>query len=116
MISLSTPAVGGVSRADIAFMDLKKAFDLGTEIPPNIVIGGYTLEVVENFTYLGSTISSSLSIDSEINGSLRRPDCVSTKPAFSAPSSMEVETSTHARRVTPEAHTADQVARPSPRR
>ena len=30
--------------------------------PPTIAIDGYNLEVVENFTYLGSTISNSLSI------------------------------------------------------
>ena len=31
--------------------------------PPIIGTDGYNLEVVENFTYLGSTISNSLSID-----------------------------------------------------
>ena len=34
---------------------------------PCIKIGDYTLEVVEDFTYLGSTISSNLSLDKEIN-------------------------------------------------
>ncbi|XP_063605235.1 uncharacterized protein LOC134780428 [Penaeus indicus] len=34
---------------------------------PSISIGDFTLEVVEDFTYLGSTISTSLSLDTEIN-------------------------------------------------
>ncbi|XP_076461700.1 uncharacterized protein LOC143294154 [Babylonia areolata] len=34
---------------------------------PSISIGDFTLEVVEDFTYLGSTISSSLSLDAEFN-------------------------------------------------
>ena len=34
---------------------------------PNISIADYTLEVVDNFTYLGSTISSNLSLDAELN-------------------------------------------------
>ena len=34
---------------------------------PNISIGDYTLEVVEDFTYLGSTVSSNLSLDTELN-------------------------------------------------
>ena len=34
---------------------------------PCITIGDHTLEVVENFTYLGSTISSNLSLDAELN-------------------------------------------------
>ena len=34
---------------------------------PAIAIGDRTLEVVENFTCLGSTISSNLSLDAELN-------------------------------------------------
>lgn len=34
---------------------------------PSISINDYTFEVTEDFTYLGSTISSSLSLDTEIN-------------------------------------------------
>ena len=34
---------------------------------PSISNGDYTLEVVEDFTYLGSTISSNLSLDTEVN-------------------------------------------------
>jgi hypothetical protein len=44
----------------------------GAETPPNIVMDGCPLEVTENFTYLGSTISSSLTIDSEINNRIAR--------------------------------------------
>ncbi|KAK3701291.1 hypothetical protein RRG08_066784 [Elysia crispata] len=38
-----------------------------TETPPSSTIDGYNLKVVQNFFYLGSIISSSLSIDSDIN-------------------------------------------------
>ena len=34
---------------------------------PSISIGDYTQEVVVDFTYLGSTISSNLSLEAEIN-------------------------------------------------
>ncbi|XP_071943876.1 uncharacterized protein [Antedon mediterranea] len=34
---------------------------------PEIKIGDYTLEVVDKFTYLGSTVSSNLSLDAELN-------------------------------------------------
>ncbi|XP_018010145.1 uncharacterized protein LOC108667613 [Hyalella azteca] len=46
---------------------------------PSIVLDGYTLEVVENFTCLGSSISSSLSIDSEINSRIARAATVMAK-------------------------------------
>ncbi len=42
--------------------------DKEKDSPPTFAIDGYNLKVVENFTYLGSTIFSSLSIDVEING------------------------------------------------
>ena len=38
-----------------------------TDHPPTISIDGHTLEAVENFTYLGSTISSTLNIEVEVN-------------------------------------------------
>ena len=38
-----------------------------TPSPPDISIDGTHLEVVDSFTYLGSTISSSLSLDTEIS-------------------------------------------------
>ena len=34
---------------------------------PTISVGCHTLEVVDRFTYLGSTISSNLSLDAELN-------------------------------------------------
>ena len=39
---------------------------------PSISIGNYILEVVEDFTYLGSTISSNLSLDAELNTWIRK--------------------------------------------
>ena len=50
-------------------ISLKKTNILGQDVSsaPSITIGSYTLEVVENFTYLGSTISSNLSLDAELN-------------------------------------------------
>ena len=44
--------------------------------PPSVTIDGYNLEVVENFTYLGSNISSSLSIDYEVNGRIAKAAAV----------------------------------------
>ena len=37
------------------------------EIPPSLYIDGSNLSVVDNFKYLGSTISSRMSLDVEIN-------------------------------------------------
>ena len=34
---------------------------------PTINIGNHTLQVVKEFTYLGSTITSNLSLDNELN-------------------------------------------------
>ena len=50
-------------------VSLRKTNVIGQDVSniPNISIGDYTLEVVKNFTYLGSTISSNLSLDSELN-------------------------------------------------
>ncbi|KAL8582045.1 hypothetical protein ACOMHN_028026 [Nucella lapillus] len=47
----------------------KKTNVLGQDVSsaPCISIGDCTLDVVEDFTYLGSTISSSLSLDTELN-------------------------------------------------
>ena len=38
-----------------------------SDIPPVITIDGQPLEVVRTFTYLGSTVSSSVNLDSELN-------------------------------------------------
>ena len=50
-------------------ISLKKTNIMGQDVRsvPDISIGNYTLQVVENFTYLGSVISSSLSLDPELN-------------------------------------------------
>ncbi|GAA6107151.1 uncharacterized protein LOC118407100 [Tachysurus ichikawai] len=44
--------------------------------PPTIAIEGYNLEVVENYTYLGSTISNSLSVDTDVNGRIAKASAV----------------------------------------
>ena len=48
---------------------LKKTNILGQDVSsmPSISIGDCTLEVVENFIYIGSTISSNLSLNTELN-------------------------------------------------
>ena len=37
------------------------------EIPPSVYTAGSNLSVVDNYKYLGSTISSNMSFDEEIN-------------------------------------------------
>ncbi|KAM9364755.1 uncharacterized protein KZ484_010926 [Pholidichthys leucotaenia] len=50
-------------------ISLKKTNIMGQDVSiiPAVTVGDHTLEVVENFTYLGSTISSNLSLDAELN-------------------------------------------------
>ncbi|XP_067032362.1 uncharacterized protein [Acropora muricata] len=50
-------------------ISLKKTNVLGQDVdtPPVIIIDNYQLEVVHEFTYLGSTITDSLSHDAELN-------------------------------------------------
>ncbi|KAK4318168.1 hypothetical protein Pmani_010810 [Petrolisthes manimaculis] len=50
-------------------ISLKKTDIMGQDVnsTPSISIGDHTLEVVTKFTYLGSTISSNLSLDVELN-------------------------------------------------
>ena len=50
-------------------ISIKKTNILGQDVSaaPSISIGGCTLDVVEDFTYLGSNISSNLSLDTELN-------------------------------------------------
>jgi hypothetical protein len=52
---------------------------LGTAGPTSIVLDDYILEVVDNSTHLGSSISSSLSIDSAINSRIARGTTVMAK-------------------------------------
>ena len=51
----------------------------GLDIPPNIVINGHSLEAVESFKYLGSTIANSVSTDSEVNSRIARVGAVMAK-------------------------------------
>ena len=50
-------------------ISLKKTNVLGQDVdtPPVITINNYQLEVVHEFTYLGSTITDNLSLDAELN-------------------------------------------------
>ena len=50
-------------------ISLKKTNVLGQDVdtPPVITINNYQLEVVHEFTYLGSTIANNLSLDAELN-------------------------------------------------
>ena len=49
------------------------------EIPPSIYIDGANLSVLDNFKYLGSTISSNLSLDIEINARIWKAATVMAK-------------------------------------
>ena len=49
------------------------------EIPPSIYIDGSNLSVVDNFKYLGSTISNNLSLDVEINACIGKAATVIAK-------------------------------------
>ena len=46
---------------------------------PSVKINDYTLEVVENFIYLGSNISNNLSLDTEINRPIGKAACTMAK-------------------------------------
>ena len=50
-------------------ISLKKTNIMGQDLSsiPSISISNYTLDVMEDFTYLGSTISRNLSLDAELN-------------------------------------------------
>jgi len=50
-------------------ISLKKTNIMGQDVSdiPHICINDHTLDVVEDFTYLGSTISSNLSLDADLN-------------------------------------------------
>ena len=49
------------------------------EIPSSVYIDGSNLSVVDNFKYLGSTISSNLSLDVEINACIGKAATVMAK-------------------------------------
>lgn len=48
--------------------------------PPTTAIDGYNPEVVENYTYLGSTISNSLSVDTDVNGRIVKASAAMARP------------------------------------
>ena len=62
---------------DIA--DLRETMMQDAEIPPLVFIDGFNLSVVDNFKYLGSTISSNLSLDVEINDRIGKAATVMAK-------------------------------------
>ena len=51
----------------------------GTDHPPTITIDGQVLEAVDNFTYLGSTVSSSLTLEAEVNSRIAKAAAVMSK-------------------------------------
>ncbi|XP_066289741.1 uncharacterized protein [Branchiostoma lanceolatum] len=62
-------ADSSTSTASRPKQSLKKTEVLGQDVeaPPAITIGDYELKAVNHFTYLGSTASSNLSLDKEID-------------------------------------------------
>lgn len=68
------------------------------DTPPTISIDDYQLEVVHQFTYLGSTISDNMSLDAEINKCIgkvattlgRLTSCVWENPKLTTPTKMAV--------------------------
>ena len=57
-------------------MSLKKTNVMAqaTDNQPKISVDNYELEAVNNFTYLGSTISSNMSLDAEIDKRISKAD------------------------------------------
>ena len=51
----------------------------GTDQLPVITVNGHMLEAVDNFTYLGSTISSSLSVEAEVSSRITKATAVMSK-------------------------------------
>ena len=51
----------------------------GTDHPPTITIDGHELKAVDDFTYLGSTISSSLTLEAEISSRIAKAAAVMSK-------------------------------------
>ena len=51
----------------------------GTDHPPTITIDGHVLKAVDDFTYLGSTISSSLTLEAEISSRIVKAATVMSK-------------------------------------
>ena len=51
----------------------------GIDSPPSINIDNVTLDFVDSFTYLGSTIDSNLSLDAEINTGITKAAAAMSK-------------------------------------
>lgn len=60
-------AIRGRLLRDQLTISLKKNILGHNSTTPCISIGGYTLEIVDNFTYLDSNISNKLCMDVELN-------------------------------------------------
>jgi hypothetical protein len=62
-------------------LNLKKTNNLaqGIDREPDVTIGNTHVEVVESFTYLGSTISSSISLDAEISSRIGKAAAIMSK-------------------------------------
>ena len=62
-------------------ISIKKTNILGQDVSfaPSISIGDCTLDVVEDFTYLGSNISSNLSLDTELNMRIGKASAAMTR-------------------------------------
>ena len=56
-----------------------KVMGQGIVSPPSINIDNVTLDAVDSFTYLGSTIESNLSLDAEINTRIAKAAAVMSK-------------------------------------
>ena len=53
-----------------------------TQSPPAITINNYELDSHHQFTYLGSTITNNLSLDTEVNKRVRKAATTLTHPTF----------------------------------
>lgn len=69
MISRGLSTISHVLVKSLASPSVKEEGNLGQDVSevPNVSIGDHTLHVVDEFTYLGSTVSSNLSLDPELN-------------------------------------------------
>ena len=60
-------------------MKKTKVMTQGTDDPPKITIDGYMLEAVDNFTYLGSSISRSHTLETEVNSRIAKATAIMLK-------------------------------------
>jgi hypothetical protein len=59
-------------------ISLKKTEVMGQNVdkPPKITISNYVLEVIHQFTYLGTTITDNFSLEAEINRRIGRASTI----------------------------------------